>query len=133
MDLQNFRYFKYPQLTNNQLPAIVERTPIPIPARFLPNVAVDQRTANGVPSLIVVRTIVRPHVEQQQSTEDVGALTKLRAIFGYFGRVLFGNLPNVADVPLKFDPEAAYRLREKYQRRFGYRGEQLIELLGKGG
>lgn len=64
---------------------------------------------------------------------SAGPLQKVRAFFAYFGRVLFGNLPIAADVPVHFDPEAAYRLRENYQRENGFRGERLVAQLGNGG
>lgn len=130
VDLKNFRFFKYPHQQPNR-PAAPAGPPLQIPPHLL-----RIRTADGSqsPPLIVVRTIVRPQSDAQQSPgTSAGPLAKLRAIFGYVGGVLFGNLPGTPDIPVRFHPDAAYRMRERFQQRYGFRGERLVESLGTGG
>lgn len=122
VDLQRFRFFKYPHQPVPEQPIGLPPPP-PIPARLL-------RPGQRV---FVIRTIRRPLVEAVEQ-HTVGALAKVRAIFGYWGAVLFGNLPGLEpEIPVSFHPEAAYRQRVQYERKFGYRGARLIEQLGRAG
>lgn len=131
VDLQNFRFFKYPHHPQTNTAGTAANVP-PLPVRYLMMLRPNGNNSPGRrPQLIVVRTIVRPQSEQQQPS--AGPLSKVRAIVGYVSGVLFGNLANEPEIPVLFHPDAAYRLREQYQRQFGYRGEQLIEQLGRGG
>nr|XP_055612399.1 uncharacterized protein LOC129758799 [Uranotaenia lowii] len=55
-----------------------------------------------------------------------------KAMFTYFGRVLLGHPLQQNTYNIPFDPERGLRLRQAYQRQFGYRGENLIALIGNG-
>lgn len=56
----------------------------------------------------------------------------LFSVGGYFRRLLLGNTgSDAADMPIPFQPNIN-RLKSNFQNKFGYRGEYLIESLGKG-
>lgn len=59
-------------------------------------------------------------------------LKRARAVFNYAGSVLFGSKYQRQVSRYVFDPEFGLKWRGAFNRQFGYRGENLIALLGSG-
>lgn len=57
---------------------------------------------------------------------------RISAIGTFFRNVFLGNPALHYKLDMVFDPEEALRWRSEYVRKFGYRGERLIEFLGSG-
>ncbi|XP_058828434.1 uncharacterized protein LOC131688262 [Topomyia yanbarensis] len=57
---------------------------------------------------------------------------RVKAIYRYFRTVYLGHpiQRNIYNIPV--DPKRGLQLRAAYQRQFGYRGENLIALIGNG-
>ncbi|XP_062550015.1 uncharacterized protein LOC134214711 [Armigeres subalbatus] len=55
---------------------------------------------------------------------------KAAAVFKYFKDVAVG--PPMRNYGVRFDEKRALRLRSAYQKQFGYRGENLVALIGNG-
>lgn len=59
-------------------------------------------------------------------------LQKAKAISVYVSNVLFGHPGQQQLMAFVFDPEFGKKWQPAFQRQFGYRGENLIALLGNG-
>lgn len=85
------------------------------------------------PPLIYVKELgafVRPL--PQRESPFVTAYQKTKAALEYFKQVLAGDPLMNKRMEISFDPDEPARNAPSYQRHFGYRGERLVELLGKG-
>lgn len=71
-------------------------------------------------------------IPQTTPQSNASPTAKVTAMFKYFSGVLFGNLAGGEEIPIKFDPQFGSKWRPYFERQFGYRGKNLIELLGKG-
>lgn len=57
---------------------------------------------------------------------------RAKAVARYFRYLLLGSPALNYRLDMEFDPEEALRWRKEYVRKFGYRGERLIDFLGSG-
>ncbi|TMW44080.1 hypothetical protein DOY81_010838 [Sarcophaga bullata] len=57
---------------------------------------------------------------------------KKKAVLDYFENLFFGNSPFTKESEIPFDPHFGRAWRPYYVRKFGWRGERLIDALGKG-
>ncbi|XP_039452015.1 uncharacterized protein LOC120430953 [Culex pipiens pallens] len=73
-----------------------------------------------------VRYGVRP-IYPEPSLPEKG-----KAVYTYFRNLFLGHPVQQNTYQIVFDPERGQRLREAYQRQFGYRGENLIAYIGNG-
>lgn len=67
-----------------------------------------------------------------ETRTDASPTAKVMAMFKYFSGVLFGNLAGDEKISIKFDPQFGAKWRPYFERQFGNRGKNLIEILGKG-
>ncbi|XP_035906805.1 uncharacterized protein LOC118509773 [Anopheles stephensi] len=63
---------------------------------------------------------------------DASVAQKAIAVVTYFHNLLAGHPVQEQRYYIPFDPNRAMQLRGAYQRQFGYRGENLIALIGNG-
>lgn len=61
-----------------------------------------------------------------------GYIDKTKAVLEYSRNVLIGKPVNNQQFTFRFDPEFGKRWAPEFQRHYGYRGENLIALLGSG-
>ncbi|XP_053686926.1 uncharacterized protein LOC128736467 [Sabethes cyaneus] len=63
---------------------------------------------------------------------DPSFAQRAKAVYGYFRNVLLGHpiQKNTYNIPV--DPKRGLQLRAAYQRQFGYRGQNLVALIGNG-
>lgn len=57
---------------------------------------------------------------------------RFNAVTRYFNYLLLGNPSLSQEHSMVFDPTDALRWRPEYIRKFGYRGERLVDFLGSG-
>lgn len=62
----------------------------------------------------------------------LGHFQRKKAVLDYFENLLFGNSPFMRESEILFDPNFGQAWRPHYVRKFGWKGERLIEALGKG-
>lgn len=55
-----------------------------------------------------------------------------KAVLDYFENLFFGNSPFTKESEIPFDPHFGHAWRPYYVRKFGWRGDRLIDALGKG-
>lgn len=103
MDLQNFKYFKYPKTTAK-------------PFYF---------KSHG--TLYSIRRIPDPPTK----LED--AVNRVTSAGTYFKHLAFGNPAERIKSKLVLDPEFGSKWSHKFQSKHGKFGEKLVELLGSGG
>lgn len=66
-------------------------------------------------------------------SENVGTFfQKAKAVGTYFTNVLLGNNWQQQISPYVFDPNFGKKWQNHFRKQFGYRGENLIALLGNG-
>ncbi|XP_050072719.1 uncharacterized protein LOC126560812 [Anopheles maculipalpis] len=63
---------------------------------------------------------------------DASVAQKAIAVVTYFHNLIAGHPVQEMRYYIPFDPNRAMQLRGAYQRQFGYRGENLIALIGNG-
>uniref|UniRef100_A0A182T8F1 Uncharacterized protein n=1 Tax=Anopheles maculatus TaxID=74869 RepID=A0A182T8F1_9DIPT len=74
-----------------------------------------------------------PHSKRlPQRGGDASVAQKAIAVVTYFHNLLAGHPVQEQRYYIPFDPNRALQLRGAYQRQFGYRGENLIALIGNG-
>lgn len=73
---------------------------------------------------------VRPLPRRESPFET--AFKKTRAVYEYFKQVLAGDPLANMRLNIRFDPDFAARNAPLFQKHYGYRGERLVDLLGRG-
>ncbi|XP_035793082.1 uncharacterized protein LOC118467120 [Anopheles albimanus] len=73
-----------------------------------------------------------PYRGNQRPVQDASVAEKAIAVVKYFHNLLAGHPIQQRKYYVPFDPNRGLQMRDAYQRQFGYRGENLIALVGNG-
>lgn len=73
-----------------------------------------------------------PNGKRGPPVRDASVAQKALAVVSYFHNLIAGHPVQEMRYYIPFDPNRAQQLRGAYQRQFGYRGENLIALIGNG-
>lgn len=103
LDAGSFKYFKYPTTTTSR-PILIHRKGHYIWIRKKPTK--PSGLSNGV--------------------------AKIKSVYNYLKGVVVGNPLQKLKMKFVFDPTSGRKRAHKYQSKYGYRGEKLVEALGRG-
>lgn len=103
LDIDNFKYFKYPTSTTAK-PILLYRKGHYIWVRKIPTK--PSGLSHGI--------------------------AKFKSVYKYLKGVVVGNPLQKVKVKYVFDPNAGQKMSQTYQSKYGFRGEKLVEALGRG-